>query len=241
MNDEADKKAAELLPCTGNCATVDNLYLINEHTRTCTAYYRPAIAAALREAYEKGEQSVTWFKVARERAAEIAKLRADLLCIDSDCEQLRNELEAARSQLCTAKDALEWCVKQGGWRLFYYADADAVPECFDDKTDTLKPRLKAIEPCHHRQAAEHQRSEIEKLNDELAREQLAHVLVEQDFAKLEAELEQAAERQRDMIAALKVCRELFSEIRNDWTDPRSECRKGWTVIDAILVHAEVKK
>lgn len=39
--------------------------------------------------------------------------------------------------------------------------------------------------------------------------------------------------------ALKRCRELFSEIRGDWTDPREQCREGWRVIDAALKLAGV--
>jgi len=45
-----------------------------------------------------------------------------------------------------------------------------------------------------------------------------------------------AERER-LRAALKGCRELFSEIRKDWSDPRkvkNEIREGWAVIDAAL-------
>ena len=37
-----------------------------------------------------------------------------------------------------------------------------------------------------------------------------------------------------MREALTKCRELFSEIRMDWSDPRAECREGWSVIDAAL-------
>jgi hypothetical protein len=35
-------------------------------------------------------------------------------------------------------------------------------------------------------------------------------------------------------AALRRCDELFSDIRNDWSDPRSECREGWSVIKKAL-------
>src|SRR3990172_4188835 len=35
-------------------------------------------------------------------------------------------------------------------------------------------------------------------------------------------------------AALEKCKELFTEIRGDWSDPRAECREGWAVIDAAL-------
>lgn len=37
----------------------------------------------------------------------------------------------------------------------------------------------------------------------------------------------------EMMAALDACEALFTEIRNDWTDPRSECREGWAVIQAV--------
>ena len=31
---------------------------------------------------------------------------------------------------------------------------------------------------------------------------------------------------------LDALRSLFSEIRNDWSDPRGWCREGWAIIDA---------
>ena len=34
--------------------------------------------------------------------------------------------------------------------------------------------------------------------------------------------------------ALDECKELFSAIRGDWSDPRAECRAGWAVIDTAL-------
>jgi hypothetical protein len=37
-----------------------------------------------------------------------------------------------------------------------------------------------------------------------------------------------------MREALKRCRELFYEIRMDWSDPRSECREGVALIDEAL-------
>lgn len=40
--------------------------------------------------------------------------------------------------------------------------------------------------------------------------------------------------------ALTKCRELFSEIRMDWSDPRAECREGWAIIDAALQPAHMK-
>jgi len=35
-------------------------------------------------------------------------------------------------------------------------------------------------------------------------------------------------------SALRELDSLFSEIRNDWTDPRSECRAGRAIIDTLL-------
>lgn len=32
--------------------------------------------------------------------------------------------------------------------------------------------------------------------------------------------------------ALQECYNLFSSIRGDWTDPRSDCREGWAIINA---------
>jgi len=47
-------------------------------------------------------------------------------------------------------------------------------------------------------------------------------------------LETAADRIEKLEAALRCCGELFSDIRNDWSDPRSECREGWRVIEEAL-------
>lgn len=43
-----------------------------------------------------------------------------------------------------------------------------------------------------------------------------------------------SERIEVLREALVRCRELFDEIRNDWSDPRSECRAGWAVIEGAL-------
>ena len=45
---------------------------------------------------------------------------------------------------------------------------------------------------------------------------------------------EAAIRIEKLEAALRRCDELFSDIRNDWSDPRSECREGWSVIKEAL-------
>lgn len=37
-----------------------------------------------------------------------------------------------------------------------------------------------------------------------------------------------------MIEALMKAREMFHEIRMDWSDPRAECREGTEAIDAAL-------
>jgi hypothetical protein len=47
-------------------------------------------------------------------------------------------------------------------------------------------------------------------------------------------LDEAADRIEKLEAALRCCGELFSDIRNDWSDPRSECREGWRVIEEAL-------
>lgn len=39
-------------------------------------------------------------------------------------------------------------------------------------------------------------------------------------------------------AALEACSDLFSEIRGDWTDPRSECREGQDVIHKASVEID---
>jgi hypothetical protein len=51
------------------------------------------------------------------------------------------------------------------------------------------------------------------------------------------EAAQALEKMRE---ALTQCRGLFTEIRNDWSDPRAECREGWAVIDEALSLLEEK-
>jgi len=43
-----------------------------------------------------------------------------------------------------------------------------------------------------------------------------------------------ADRIEKLEAALRRCDELFSDIRNDWSDPRSECREGWSVVKEAL-------
>ena len=40
-----------------------------------------------------------------------------------------------------------------------------------------------------------------------------------------------------MATALGQCRDLFLEVRADWSDPRSECREGWALIDAAIARA----
>jgi len=49
----------------------------------------------------------------------------------------------------------------------------------------------------------------------------------------------AASRIERLEAALRCCGELFSDIRNDWSDPRSECREGWRVIEEALEEKDV--
>jgi hypothetical protein len=47
-------------------------------------------------------------------------------------------------------------------------------------------------------------------------------------------LSEAADALETAEKALERCRELFSEIRMDWFDPRDDIRDGWTTIDAAL-------
>jgi len=42
----------------------------------------------------------------------------------------------------------------------------------------------------------------------------------------------------DLLEALGRCRELFSDIRGDWSDPRADCREGWAIIDAAIAKAK---
>jgi len=52
--------------------------------------------------------------------------------------------------------------------------------------------------------------------------------------ELHGKLRAAETRIERLEAALRCCGELFSDIRNDWSDPRSECREGWRVIEEAL-------
>jgi hypothetical protein len=52
--------------------------------------------------------------------------------------------------------------------------------------------------------------------------------------KIEATIGAFSARVEQLEEALSKCRELFSEIRADWSDPRDEIREGWAVIDAAL-------
>ena len=59
---------------------------------------------------------------------------------------------------------------------------------------------------------------------------------------LDETCEQAGETLRpsaaaDLLGALQRCRALFSEIRNDWTDPRADCREGLATCDAAISRA----
>ena len=82
MSDDADKKAAELLPCA--C-----LSITKHHSLHCPAYYRPAVATAL------------W-----EKDNEIEKLKAEnlelshtpnrLAEVEAERDYFQAELEAAR-------------------------------------------------------------------------------------------------------------------------------------------------
>lgn len=38
----------------------------------------------------------------------------------------------------------------------------------------------------------------------------------------------------ELVSKLSRCRELFYEIRMDWSDPRDECREGMATLDAIM-------
>lgn len=58
--------------------------------------------------------------------------------------------------------------------------------------------------------------------------------------ELEAQLKQEREAARGLVEALEKCNEVFSNIRNDWTDPRSDCREGWETIDAALAAYKAK-
>jgi hypothetical protein len=57
MSDWADEKAKELLPCE-DCFRQKQGN--NDHARNCPAHYHPAIAQALRGAYQKGRDEQLW-------------------------------------------------------------------------------------------------------------------------------------------------------------------------------------
>ncbi len=56
----------------------------------------------------------------------------------------------------------------------------------------------------------------------------------QELARVAAERESLRAICAKMREALETCSELFSDIRGDWTDPRSECREGQQVIAEAL-------
>ena len=55
-----------------------------------------------------------------------------------------------------------------------------------------------------------------------------------DGAAASTAIAQLIERNEALEEALRECRELFTEIRNDWYDPRSQCREGCRIIDTAL-------
>jgi len=79
---------------------------------------------------------------------------------------------------------------------------------------------------------------IASLRHELATERTANAL---EVAALQAQREaeilahRETMRERDALReALERCDALFAAIRDDWTDPRSECREGRDVCSAAL-------
>jgi uncharacterized coiled-coil DUF342 family protein len=100
--DDADKKAAELLPCYCWRSTVSPE--TREHHGTCPAYFRPAVAAALREAISdemvKGYRAYRNVCLERDKAeAEIAKLRAYADHLEIEIAKLREAIADARNQI----------------------------------------------------------------------------------------------------------------------------------------------
>jgi chromosome segregation ATPase len=96
-------------------------------------------------------------------------------------------------------------------------------------TDDLVKRLRwladhaSFEPRMHHVAADR----IEKLEASEAEWQT----ICDSYA---AENQRFSDRIEKLEAALRRCDKLFSDIRNDWSDPRSECREGRSVIKEAL-------
>jgi len=97
MSDAADKRAQELLPC-------ECLSITKHHSLHCPAYYRPAVATALRSRESEivvAAQHALW-----EKDNEIEKLKAEnlelshtpnrLAEVEAERDYFQAELEAAR-------------------------------------------------------------------------------------------------------------------------------------------------
>lgn len=40
------------------------------------------------------------------------------------------------------------------------------------------------------------------------------------------------------LQSLANCNDLFHDIRNDWSDPRTECRMGWAIVERVAAEAQ---
>ncbi len=58
---------------------------------------------------------------------------------DLKYEAIEQWVRAKDKRIEELEAALQWCIDNGGWRLFYYGDN--VPDCFD-VTDFANPQLK---------------------------------------------------------------------------------------------------
>lgn len=92
--DAAAKEAAELLPCGDNAFNRTCNVGMMEHSHLCPAFYRPAVAEALRKRDAKLEQNFNnYHKVMAEYRADIDKSIRQKNASDNEVDDLRAQLE----------------------------------------------------------------------------------------------------------------------------------------------------
>ena len=78
---------------------------------------------------------------------------------------------------------------------------------------------------------------LQQFADEIVKPRMDRLKREHPEYAVQSERDALIAAAPDLLEALTKCRGLFSEIRNDWTDPRAECREGWAIIDAAIAKA----
>jgi chromosome segregation ATPase len=165
MSDDVDKQARDLfLQWRIDHRVGNNAELISLETR---------VAAALREAYEKGEQSVAWFKKHREAQAEIAKLKAELEAarayigeemLRSDFQtatQMRSALETAHCTLASMEGDLVQARQQAEQAAERQREATALAEANFLIAEALRKELREAK-AKKRELASNLKAELER-------------------------------------------------------------------------------